>query len=115
MDERLERALAFSQYRATIENRRTALLRRFEAMTTVHFNNGVFTADKETVAFVATMITVGHNDAVLMDNKNNPIEIEDLEEFQTRLLDAYFEATNEYSSEMKKLKKARDVKKAMNW
>lgn len=115
MDERLENALAFSQYRATIENRRVALERRFDSMTTIHHNNGMFSADKNTIAFVAALIDGGHKDAVLLDDKNNPIDIDDLKLFQTTLMDAYFAATNEYSSEMKKLKKARDVKKAMNW
>jgi len=51
----------------------------------------------------------------LIDIKSNPIEIDDLGKFQDKLMNAYFAATNEYSSEMKKLKKARDVKKAMDW
>lgn len=115
MDERLEKALAFGKYRMTIENRRKALKRRFESMLVVHHNNGMFLADQDTISFVSTLIDSGHNDAVLIDVKTNPIEIEDLGAFREDLINAYFTATNEYSSEMKKLKKARDVKKAMDW
>lgn len=115
MDERLERALSFSKYRITIENRRKALRRRFETMIVVHKNNGMFTADSETLAFVDALINSGHNDAVLIDLKANPIDVNDLKEFKEELITKYFEATNEYSTEMKKLAKARDVKKAMDW
>jgi hypothetical protein len=115
MDERLEKALAFGKYRMTVENRRRALQRRFESMTVVHHNNGMFQADQETIAFVDALLRAKHKDAVLIDIKQNPVEIDDLKEFRDTLMNAYFAATNEYSSEMKKLKKARDVKKAMDW
>jgi hypothetical protein len=115
MDERLEKALAFSKYRMTIENRRKALNRRFKAMSMVHANNGLFSADQATIAFVSTLIGLEHDNAILIDTKGNPIEIDDLGSFKEELLNAYFEATNELQSEMKKLAKARDVKKAMDW
>lgn len=115
MDERLEKALAFSKYRTTIENRRKALKRRFETMLVVHINNGMFRADETTINFVTTLINEKHKDAILMDTKVNPIEIDNLAEFKESLLNTYFVAINEYSAEMKKLSKARNVKKAMDW
>jgi len=115
MDERLERALAFGNYRITIENRRKAIVRRFENMLTVYHHNGMFVANQETIAFVDTLIRQNHKDAILLDSKNNPIEIDDLVAFRDVLFDAYFAATNEYLTEVRKLKKARDVKKAMDW
>jgi len=115
MDERLEKALAFSKYRVTIENRRKALKRRFETMLVVHNNNGMFCADPATIAFVKTLVDAGHADAIVIDTKSVPIQIDALKAFYEELENAYFEATNEYSTEMKKLATARDVKKAMEW
>jgi hypothetical protein len=115
MDDRLEKALAFSKYRVTIENRRKALKRRYEAMTVVHYNNGMFVADQTTIAFVAVLLSSGHKDAVVIDARDAPIDVDDLAEFRDKLLNAYFEATNEYATEMKRLAVARDVKKAMDW
>lgn len=115
MDERLEKALAFSNYRLTIENRRKALKRRFESMIVVHHEGGMFKADAETIGFVTTLIQCNYMDAVILDAKENPIEIADLSLLQHELNNAYFAATNEYLSEMKSLAKARDIKKAMNW
>jgi hypothetical protein len=115
MDERLEKALAFSNYRITIENKRIALKRRFATMLVVHNNNGMFLADAATISFVATLIEAGATDSVLIDQKNAPIEVADLDTFKTELIDTYYKATNEYASEMKKLSTARNVKKAMDW
>jgi hypothetical protein len=115
MDERLEKALAFSNYRITIENKRIALKRRFAAMLVVHNNNGMFLADAATISFVATLLEAGHTDSVLIDQKDAPIEVTDLPTFKAELIDVYYKATNEYASEMKKLSTARNVKKAMDW
>jgi hypothetical protein len=115
MDERLEKALAFGKYRATIENRRKSLQRRFESMLTVHYGSGMFFANQETIGFVAALLNDGMKDAILIDTKKNPVDVEDLATLYQELTNAYFKATNEFSSEMKKLAKARDVKKAMDW
>lgn len=115
MDERLEKALTFSNYRITIENKRVALKRRFETMLVVHNNNGQFLADAATISLVAVLLDAGHNEGVLIDQKSMPVEVDDLTTFKTTLLDAYYKATNEYVTEMKKLSKARTVKKAMDW
>lgn len=115
MDDRLEKALAFGKYRATIENRRKALQRRFDSMLTVHHGNGMFIANQETIAFVDSLINDGMKDAIMIDVNKVPVDVEDLSTFRQELINAYFAATNEYSSEMKKLAKARDVKKAMDW
>ena len=115
MDERLEKALAFSNYRATIENRRKALRRRFDAMMVVHHNNGMFVSNQETIAFVDALLRGGHRDAVVIDTRMTPIHVADLQAFYVQLMENYFAATNEYAAESTKLSKARDVKKAMNW
>lgn len=116
MDERLEKALAFSNYRITIENRRIALKRRFESMLCIYYNKGMFYADEKTIGFVSTMIQSGHTtDIVILDANLIPIDIDDLLVFKELLMDAYFTATNKYSSEMKKLNKARNIKKVLDW
>jgi hypothetical protein len=115
MDERLEKALAFSQYRKTIENRKVALQRRFTTMLQVPHANGMFMADQLTLTFVSTLVADEYTEAVLIDSNSIPIEVIDLAELLAALYSAYFAATNEYSTEIKKLSKARNVKKAMDW
>lgn len=115
MDERLEKALSFSDYRTTINNRKAAIRRRFETMLVVHYNNGMFIASKTTVAFVQALLSLGQKDSIIIDENGQPVDVTDLVEFQEKLLHAYHTATNEYSTEMKKLAKARNVKSAMEW
>jgi hypothetical protein len=115
MDDRLEKALAFSQYRKTIENRKIALQRRFETMIQVPHANGMFVADQLTMTFVSMLVAQEHTSAVLIDMKSTPIDVPDLAELKTALSNAYFAATNEYAVEIRKLSKARNVKKAMDW
>jgi hypothetical protein len=49
---------------------------------------------------------------VLIDSRENPVKISNLEEFYDTILSQYFEATNEYHLEFEKLRKARSVKQA---
>ena len=114
MDERLEKALAFSNYRVTIDNRKKAIKRRYETMSVVYYKDGVFVADPHTISFV-TALSIDNESAVILDEKDRPIDVDDLLAFKQQLLETYHTAINEYSSEMKKLAKARDVKKAMDW
>ena len=115
MDERLEKALEFSNYRVTIENQRANLKRRFEAMLVVHHENASFTANAETIAFVKALIDSGNTEAVILDSKESPVEIDELEKFLETLIETYHRATNEYIVESRKLARARNIKKAMNW
>ena len=84
-------------------------------MMIVHHNNGAFRADSETISFVAALMQSKTKTAIILDQKGNPIEIEDLKLFQAALIEAYHLATNEYISEHRKLARARNIKKAMNW
>lgn len=115
MDERLERALAFANYRSTIENRKKALARRFEVMSVLHYADGLFHADQATISFVASLINDGHTDAIIIDSKSKPVTIEDMNDFKTKLFETYYAAVNEFSTETKKLAKARNVKSSMDW
>lgn len=115
MDERLERALEFANYRITIENQKATAQRRLNTMLVFHYNNGVFSADSTTISFVAALIAAGIQTSIVLDNKNNPIEIENLKEFQDQLISTYHIALNEYATEHQKLARARNIKKAMDW
>lgn len=115
MDERLEKALAFSNYHTTLENRRKALLRRFESMLILTYENGMFSANQELISFVDALLNNDVKTVSILDVKNNPIEIQNLNEFQILLIDTYTMAMNEYSSECKKINTARNVKKIMDW
>lgn len=115
MDERLERALEFANYRITLSNQKKNVLSRMQVLQTLHYNNGSFLADQQTIAFVQALISAGKTSAVVVDTKNSPVQVDDLADFSSTLIEAYTEATNEYKIQIDKLNKSRNIKKIMDW
>lgn len=115
MDERLEKALEFSNYALTINNQKRNIRNRVAQLQIVHHAGGVFIADHETISFVKTLIDMEHNKFIIIDSKNNPITIKSLKELLEKLVDAYISATTEFDIENEKIKKSRNIKKIMDW
>ncbi len=115
MDERLEKALEFANYRTTLSNQKRNIRTRMQVLQTVHHDTGSFVADERTISFVDALLNSKLQTAVIVDTKDNPVEIKDLDEFKQKLLSAYTEASNEYKIQMDKIKRARDIKKIMDW
>ena len=115
MDERLEKALEFSNYRATLGVQKKNIRTRMHVLQTVHYNKGSFLADSATIAFANALKQHGKKSAVMIDTKDNPIEISDIDDFIEALIGAYTEATLEYKTQMDKISKARNIKKLMDW
>lgn len=115
MDERLEKALEFANYRITLGNQKRTLKQRTQVLQTVHYAKGVFFADAVTISFVKTLLDMDRKEAILIDTKENPISIDNLSEFLETMVSAYTEATNEYKVQEEKIKKARNIKSLMDW
>jgi hypothetical protein len=112
MDDRLQKALDFSNYSLTISNQKKNLKNRLNQMLLVHHNNGVFVADPTTINFVSYMMTQQQG-MYILDTKENPIRVQDLPEFCRKLEDAYEDAMREYSEEFDKIKKLRNLNKLL--
>lgn len=115
MDERLEKALEFANYRMTLGNQKRNVKTRMQILQTVHYKSGTFNADAPTIAFINALLQNNKKSAIIVDNNDNPIEIEDLSDFQDTLIGAYTESTNEYKTQVDKINRARSVKKLMDW
>jgi len=115
MDERLQKALEFSNFNLTINNQKKNIKNRVEQLRIVHYAGGVFRAGEDTISFVKTLIDLGHTESVLVDSKENPVKINKLQELLDELLSAYFSATNEFAAHYDKIKKARNIKSIMDW
>ena len=115
MDERLEKALEFANYRITLSNQKRTIRQRMHVLQTVNHNRGVFYANPIVISFVKTLLDSGKKDAIILDSKESPIWVENLNEFLDSLLSAYTESTNEYKTQMDKIIKARNIKSIMDW
>lgn len=115
MDERLQKALEFSNYSLTINNQKQNIKNRVAQLQTVHHMGGVFIANPETIAFVKVLLDMDRKDAIVVDTKENPVRIPKLSEFLEKLVDAYTSAMQEYDIQYEKIKKSRNIKKLMDW
>jgi hypothetical protein len=115
MDERLQKALDFSNYRQTLSIQRKTLKEKINAKLTYGCNGGLFKIDRSLITFVQMLIDQGRTENVpLIDVNENPILIVNLNEFRDEILDRYFTATYEYHEEYQKIKSSRSVEKLLD-
>ena len=110
IDERLEAAIASSNYRITLNNQKQNARLKLERDLTFSINGGIFPTTPELSSFVQALRALGKDSAILLDVNKNPIEISNLEEFLENLVERYFECMNEYLVEFKAIQKARTTK-----
>ena len=111
MSSKLTKALEFANYRTTLNVQHNALKAKVQTLLNYSINGGTFDISQELISFVKLLLDREYNDAVLLDVYNNPIKIDDLNDFLDEILSRYFEAVNEYHAEYQKLRKARKVHK----
>ena len=115
MDERLQKALDFSNYRQTLSIQRKTLKEKINARLTYGCNGGLFKIDQSLITFVQMLIDQGRIENVpIIDVNENPILIVNLNEFRDEILDRYFSATYEYLEEYQKIKSSRTVEKLLD-
>lgn len=116
MDERLEKALEFSNYMVTFNNKKRLLKEKFETDLLYYVRGSQFTITKELITFVGFLIEKGNTtDVVLTDDNDYPIRISDLEDFYDEITDRYFSAANEYLNEYEALKLNRSVESIVDY
>lgn len=114
MQDQLKKALEFSNYKQTFSIQRKTLKEKIEAKLTFGFNGGIFKVDRELLTFVQVLINEGRiTGVILLDVNDNPILVENLEDFKDEIFDRYFTATNEYYEHYQNLKKSRSVEKLL--
>lgn len=114
MQEQLQKALEFANYKQTFSIQRKILKEKMQAKLTYGFNGGLFHIDRNLITFVNLLCEKGRTQGVvLLDENENPILVEDLEAFKEEIFSRYFEVTNEYLEQYQKLKKSRSVEKLL--
>jgi hypothetical protein len=96
MDERLEKALQFSNYMVNLNNQKRILEETYHQDIIHYFNGAQFTVDKELIVFCKIMMDLEQEVVVLVDDNKRPVEIDNLSEFFDEILTIYNEASNEY-------------------
>ena len=110
MDDRIKKALDFSNYRVTLFNLKENLKVKVDSMLTHAVNGGLFKVTPELITFVKDVADTGITPVVLIDSNDNPVSIDDPKALHGDMLDKYFQATNYYHVEYMKIRKARSVR-----
>lgn len=112
MDQQLKEALDFANYQQTFSIQKKVLKERIAAKLTYGFNGGLFQIDRTLLSFVDMLcVKERTTGVVLLDANENPVLIDDLNEFREEIFQRYFETTNEYFEQHQKIKKSRSVEK----
>jgi len=115
MDQQLKDALDFANYQQTFSIQKKVLKERIAAKLTYGFNGGLFRIDRTLLTFVDMLCAKDRiSGVVLLDANENPVLVDDLEEFRDEIFRRYFEVTNEYFEQNQKIKKSRSVEKLIS-
>lgn len=110
MEERLEKALEFANYKQTLNNQIQKLKTRAEGMLIIAKNGGSFTIDRNLISFLNYLVSNKINEAPLIDDNKNPVLITDIPDFLKEVTRRYFEVSTDYLKEYQELRKSRNVK-----
>lgn len=110
MDERLQKALEFANYRQTLNNQLHKVKIKSEGLLVLAKNGGTFKVSQDLICFLDYLSRQGITQANLLDDNNIPIQISNISEFLTEVTSRYFEVTNDYLNEYQKIRKSRNVK-----
>jgi hypothetical protein len=111
MDKRLEQALEFANFQQTHYLEKRRLQEKLKSDLIFGYNGGTFNADRNFIVFLNLLIPKeGKSSVTILDDRLNPVYIEDIEDLQKQALAAYFTAVNQYQIEFEHLRKKRSVK-----
>jgi hypothetical protein len=109
MDERLEKALDFSNYMITLENQKRVLKEQYQNNIIFYYQGGQFTVTQQLLSFCQSLIQLEQESIILVDDNDIPVEIENLKIFTNEIVSVYWKATNTYLMEYNKLRSNRTV------
>lgn len=107
---RLDQALAFANYRQTLNNQLQKLKNRTEGHLIHAKNGGSFTINRELICFLQYLKTENIDTVALIDDNGLPIQIDDVTAFLKEITLRYFMVTNDYLKDYQQIRSARNVK-----
>jgi hypothetical protein len=110
MNERLEKALEFANYRQTLNTQLHKIKIKADGSLILAKNGGTFSVSPELIGFLDYLNRIGMTEAAVLDRNRVPVQISDLPEFLKEVTTRYFEVTNDYLKEYQTIRKARNIK-----
>ena len=110
MEDRLQKALEFANYRQTLNNQLHKIKIKVEGLLMFAKNGGLFKVNQELICFLDYLVRSGTTEADILDSNNIPVHIENVEDFLKDIKIRYFEVTHDYLKEYQAIRKLRNVK-----
>lgn len=111
MDERLKKALDFSNYQKTLELKKETLKLKCNQALTVNYENNIFKITKELINFVFAFV---EDEYIIIENSSDvPVKVSP-KKFYEFISETYKSAYKSYFEEYEKLKKARNITKVIS-
>jgi len=111
--ERLAKALDFSNTMQTFNLAKNNLKVKTQNLLSYSTNGGTFRVSQELIAFVNMTVTSGKSSLILLDKNDIPIQIDDTTKFLEDISSLYFEVINEYYNDYQKLRSSRKIEKVL--
>lgn len=111
--ERLAKALDFSNTMQTFNLAKNNLKVKTQNLLSHSTNGGTFRVSQELIAFVNMAVVSGKTSLILLDKNDIPIQIDDTEKFLEDINSLYFEVINEYYNDYQKLRSSRKIEKVL--
>ena len=111
--ERLAKALDFSNTMQTFNLAKNNLKVKTQNLLSYSTNGGTFRVSQELIAFVNMAVVSGKTSLILLDKNDIPIQIDDTEKFLEDISSLYFEVINEYYNDYQKLRSSRKIEKVL--
>lgn len=109
MDERLNKALEFSNFLETQNNQKRIFLEQYKENLVYYTRGHKFTVTPELINFCQTLSTTSLIDPILVDDNNIPFVITSIDEFTKELIGVYVFASRKYAADYETIKKNRSV------
>lgn len=114
MDKRLEEALEYSNYMVTYNNQKRILKNKFLDQNVYYAGGTKFKITKEFITFINLLLQKGQTKSVtIIDDNDNPVQIEDFKKFVEDVMDLYAKNVNDYYTQMQQIKK-REIKDVLD-
>lgn len=111
--ERLAKALDFSNTMQTFNLAKNNLKVKTQNLLSYSVNGGTFRVSQELIAFVSMAVNQGKTSLILLDKNDIPIQIDDTTKFLEDISSLYFEVINEYYNDYQKLRSSRKIEKVL--
>lgn len=109
MDERLAKALEFSNFLETQNNQKRIFLAQYKE-NLIHYTHGhKFTVTLELINFCHTLQAMQTEHLVVLDDNDIPFTITDIDEFTKDLIGVYMFASRKYAVDYETIKQNRSV------